>query len=72
LRARVTLLVEQLNARVPPRVRRTLRAVEQNWTSLFAAILLVVLGGFVLWYNVTPNLWLQRTLETVSQLTFLR
>jgi len=72
LRLRVTQLVEQVTSRVPTRLQRTVRAVEQNWTTLFAAILLLLLGAFVLWYNVSPNLWLQRTLDTVGQLEFIR
>ena len=72
LRARVTQLVERLTALVPRRLQQSVRAVERNWTPLFATILLLGLGAFVLWYNVTPNLWLQRTLETVGQLTFIR
>lgn len=72
LRARVERLVEQITSRVPGRLQRGVRTVEQNWTTLFATILLLLLGGFVLWYNVTPNLWLQRTLETVGQLAFIR
>ncbi len=72
LRARVEQLVEQITSRVPARLQRTVRAVERNWTTVFATILLLCLAAFVLWYNVTPNLWLQRTLETVGQLTFIR
>lgn len=72
LQARVLQGVERLTARVPKPLQRSVRAVEQNWTPLFATLLLVGLGAFVLWYNVTPNLWLQRTLETVSKLTFVR
>lgn len=72
LRTRVTQLVEAITSRFPLRLQRTLRAIEQNWALVFAAILLIILGSVVLWYNVTPNLWLQHTLETVSQLAFLR
>ena len=58
--------------RVPLPVRYTARGVAENWRALFAGILLCVLGAFVLWYGVSPNFWLQRALETVGQLAFVR
>jgi len=71
-RAAFTRFVEQLTARVPMRLQQTVRGIEQNWATVFATILLLLLGAFVLWYNITPNLWLQRALETVGQLTYIR
>jgi hypothetical protein len=58
--------------RVPAPVRHTARGVTEHWRALFAAVLLCVLGGFVLWYSVSPNVWLQRALFTAGQLAFLR
>lgn len=72
LKARVTQIVERVTALVPGRLQRFVRAVEQNWTPLFATLLLLGLAAFVLWYNVTPNIWLQRTLDTVGKLAFIR
>ena len=72
LRAQVTRIVEQLTQRVPTPLQRTVRGIEQNWTTVFATMLLLLFGALVLWYGNTPNLWLQRTLETVGQLAFLR
>lgn len=58
--------------RIPPPVRQIWRGITNHWRALFSAVLLVLLGAFLLWYNVSPNLWLQRALETVAQLTFMR
>lgn len=58
--------------RVPVPVRRTARGVTAHWRALFAAVLLCILGAFVLWYSVSPNVWLQRALLTAGQLAFLR
>ena len=61
-----------LAQRVPMPLRRAGRGIGEHWRALFAACLLVALGAFLLWYNAMPNLWLQRTLETVGQLAFIR
>ena len=58
--------------RFPRPVRRVARGVADNWRALFAVGLLLFLGAFLIWYNITPNLWLQRSLETVGQLAFAR
>ncbi len=62
----------RLEQRVPSVALYTARGVAERWRALFAAILLGALGAFVLWYSVTPNLWLQRALETAAQLPFIR
>lgn len=73
-RLRATWLSWRVRAgqRVPGPVQYTARGVAEHWRALFASILLCVLGAFVLWYSVSPNLWLQRALETVGQLAFIR
>jgi hypothetical protein len=58
--------------RVPRPIQYTARGVAEHWRALFASILLFALGAFVLWYSVSPNLWLQRALDTVGQLAFIR
>jgi len=58
--------------RVPAAVRYTAGGIAEHWRALFAGILLSALGAFLLWYSVSPNLWLQRALETAAQLAFIR
>ncbi|MBI4675197.1 MAG: hypothetical protein HY741_26445 [Chloroflexi bacterium] len=72
VRAQLVSWSEKLARRVPPPVERARRGAAENWRAFFAALLLLALGAFVLWYNVTPNIWLQRALETVGQLEFMR
>lgn len=68
----LTGLVSNVAHRLPMPLRRGTRAVMRNWRAAFAFMLLGAVGAFMLWYNAVPNIWLQRALDTVGQLAFLR
>lgn len=72
LRAQWLAWNERIARRAPAPLQRAARGTMQHWRALFAALLLFAFGAFLLWYNVTPNIWLQRAMETVAQLEFLR
>lgn len=58
--------------RLPHPVRRAGGAVQNNWRALVGALLLLAGSSFMFWYSWTPNFWLQRALDTVTQLAFIR
>ncbi len=62
----------RLRQRIPTTAQYAARQVTEHWRALFAGILLCALGAFILWYSVSPNIWLQRALATAAQLAFIR
>lgn len=71
-RQRFGAAASRLARRFPPPLRHSAKFVAQEWRAFAGASLLIALGLFLLFYSATPNLWLERALETTQQLLFLR
>lgn len=72
LGAQVRRAIGGIVTRIPLAVRRAANITARQWRPLAAALLLTGLSVFVLYYSWTPQIWLQRALDTVAQLAFLR
>ncbi|MCC7163641.1 MAG: hypothetical protein IT331_14195 [Anaerolineae bacterium] len=71
-RRRVSDFFARMVESLPSPLRRVFGGVSREWRTAAGILLLIVLGGFVLYFNVTPASWYARALETTQQMTFLR
>jgi formate hydrogenlyase subunit 3/multisubunit Na+/H+ antiporter MnhD subunit len=71
-RSKVTQFGQNLINGLPQPIQRSVSRIANDWRIVTGILLLTMLALFVLYYNVSPNFWFQRVLETTQQLTFLR
>jgi formate hydrogenlyase subunit 3/multisubunit Na+/H+ antiporter MnhD subunit len=70
--AQLRSLGRRIQSRIPSPVQRLGRNVTTQWRAVSAMVLLATLTAFALYYSALPQVWLDRALETVGQLAFLR
>lgn len=68
----VTDFAARLVAALPAPLRRILSGIAREWRAVAGTLLLLALGGFLLYFSANPNFWYVRALETTQQMSFLR